>query len=195
MTGPLRGNLYELLGLGPRCSVEQIERAYRFCLELYGDGGLATYSLLNPSELKQARAQVREAYETLHDPSQRIDYDVRHGFLAVEIAPSPSAADQSLRLAASRAVARPADQHVLPEPVTGAVLREYRERRGINLREIADSTKVGLRYLEYIEGDRYSMLPAPVYLRGFLYEYARAIGLEPRRTVDSYLARLPKEEP
>ena len=36
-----------------------------------------------------------------------------------------------------------------------------------------------MRYLEYIEADRHALLPAPVYLRGFLQEYARATGLEP----------------
>ena len=35
-------------------------------------------------------------------------------------------------------------------------------------------------------------LPARVYLRGFLIEYARALGLEPGRTADGYLATLPK---
>src|SRR6185503_2980278 len=50
--------------------------------------------------------------------------------------------------------------HVLPEPITGAVLRRYREERGISLRDIANQSKIGTRYLEYIEGDRHDMLPA-----------------------------------
>jgi cytoskeletal protein RodZ len=77
---------------------------------------------------------------------------------------------------------------VLPEPVNGRVLKAFREEHGIRLREIADTTKITLRYLEYIEADRYSALPAAVYLRGFLQEYARAIGLDPRRTSEAYLA-------
>ena len=32
------GDLYAVLGLGPRASREQVERAYRFCLELFGMG-------------------------------------------------------------------------------------------------------------------------------------------------------------
>jgi hypothetical protein len=31
-----------------------------------------------------------------------------------------------------------------------------------------------------------------VYLRGFVQEYARCVGLEPGITAESYLARLPK---
>jgi cytoskeletal protein RodZ len=76
---------------------------------------------------------------------------------------------------------------LLPEPVSGAGLRRFREERGIELRRIAEQTKVGLRFLEYIEQDRHTLLPADVYLRGFLREYARVVGLEPARTAESYM--------
>jgi flagellar biosynthesis protein FlhG len=79
---------------------------------------------------------------------------------------------------------------VLAEPVTGPALRRFREQVGVTLREIATRSKVGVRYLEYIEQDRHRDLPAPVYLRGFLQEYARAVGLDPRRTAEAYLAQL-----
>jgi flagellar biosynthesis protein FlhG len=84
---------------------------------------------------------------------------------------------------------------VLPEPITGSVLRRYREERGVSLREIANQSKIGTRYLEYIEGDRLDMLPAAVYLRGFLQEYARALGLDPRRTANAYMAQFPRPWP
>jgi flagellar biosynthesis protein FlhG len=77
-------------------------------------------------------------------------------------------------------------------PVTGARLRRFREESGVSLKEIAERSKVGQRYLQYIEEDRHNDLPARVYLRGFLIEYARALGLEPARTADAYLATLPK---
>jgi cytoskeletal protein RodZ len=82
--------------------------------------------------------------------------------------------------------------NALDGPVTGARLRRFREESGVSLKEIAERSKVGQRYLQYIEDDRYNDLPARVYLRGFLIEYARALGLEPARTADAYLATLPK---
>ncbi|MCU0241446.1 MAG: helix-turn-helix domain-containing protein [Vicinamibacteria bacterium] len=200
MNGPWRGNFYELLGLRAGCGGEQIEKAYRFYLDLYAEGGLALYSLLSAEEMKQMRAQLREAFDTLRDPVKRIEYDLRHGMIAVAVTPEPGA---QLRLeyeAAAKGAstaARPTPKielQTLPEPVTGAALRAQRERRGVSLGEIAEHTKVSRRYLEYIESERFSMLPAAVYLRGFLAEYARAIGLDPKRTVDSYLLRVPKQE-
>jgi cytoskeletal protein RodZ len=79
-------------------------------------------------------------------------------------------------------------------PLTGADLKRIRESRGIALREIAVSSKIGLRFLEYIEEDRFKLLPPTVYLRGFLQEYARILGLDPRRAAEAYMSRLPVRE-
>ena len=65
-----------------------------------------------------------------------------------------------------------------------------RETRGLSLRHIAAVTKIGVRFLEYIEEDRFAFLPPPVYLRGFLQEYARLVGLDPREVADRYLERI-----
>ena len=179
--GVAGADLYAALGLEPRATSEEIERAYRFCLELYGEGGLAIYSLLEPSEAEQNRVLVREAYEILSDAEKRRSYDAAHGFLP------PEASALSFRPAAAGAQSAPPE---LPEQLTGADLRRLRESRGVSLRHIASVTKIGLRYLEYIEEDRFALLPAPVYLRGFLHEYARLVGIDPRRAADAYMSHL-----
>ena len=171
---------YRVLGLAPRASREQIERAYQFCREMYGPGSLATYSLLEPQEVEASRARVDEAYQVLADAGQRRTYDEALGVGAgpdpAWYLPEPS---------------QPGPEPVeLPEVVTGEVLRRIRETRGVSLRQIANVSKVGVRYFEYIEQDRFGNLPAPVYLRGFLQEYARMVGLDPRRVTESYLLRM-----
>lgn len=70
----------------------------------------------------------------------------------------------------------------------GNWLRRQREMREITLREIADTTKVSLRYLEAFEQDRFDALPAPVFARGFLREYARYVGLDPDEVVNHFLS-------
>jgi flagellar biosynthesis protein FlhG len=81
---------------------------------------------------------------------------------------------------------------VLPDPVTGADLRRFREERGIAIAKIVAESKVGTRTFEDIEADRFDRLPAPVYVRGFLQEYAKVVGLDPKATAESFLARMPK---
>jgi cytoskeletal protein RodZ len=70
----------------------------------------------------------------------------------------------------------------------GTWLRRQREMREIELREIADKTKISLRYLKAMEEDRFDVLPAAVFARGFLREYARYVGLNPDEVVNYYLA-------
>ena len=176
--------LYAVLGLEPRASAEQVERAYRFCLELYGEGAVATYSLIEPEEAEQQRTRVREAYEVLSDAARRSAYDAAQGFLPPDapLIPFPSV---GVTGGAGAAEAE------LPAVLTGADLRRLREARGMSLRHIASVTKIGLRYLEYIEDDRFAFLPAPVYLRGFLQEYARLVGIDQRLAAEAYMSRIP----
>ena len=42
----------------------------------------------------------------------------------------------------------------------GSWLRQQREARDIELREIADHTKISIRYLDALEKDRFDVLPA-----------------------------------
>ena len=63
---------------------------------------------------------------------------------------------------------------------SGPLLRQVREAIGIELREIAERSKIGMAYLHALEGEVFAKLPAAVYVRGFLAEYARALGPRPR---------------
>ena len=68
----------------------------------------------------------------------------------------------------------------------GDELRKEREIRGISLKEIADATKISKRFLEAIERNDHKTLPAPVFTRGFVREYARYLGLNAEEIVNRY---------
>jgi cytoskeleton protein RodZ len=76
----------------------------------------------------------------------------------------------------------------------GAWLRRQREVREISLREIAETSKISLRYLEALEQDRFDLLPASLFAKGFLREYAKFVGLDPDEVVNYYLSARPQEE-
>lgn len=188
---------YDVLGLDPRASPEQVEKAYRFCLDMYSEGAIATYSLLDRGEVDAARARIHHAYEVLSDAARRREYDLGLGITPPSASllpfPSPGAAPVAEEGGAAAVTEAPGAFDLPPGPVTGAELKRLREARGVTLREIAQASKIGIRFLEYIEGDRFPFLPASVYLRGFLHEYAKAVGLDPRRTAEAYMARVPKK--
>ncbi|MEL7059003.1 MAG: helix-turn-helix domain-containing protein [Acidobacteriota bacterium] len=77
----------------------------------------------------------------------------------------------------------------------GAWLRGQREMREIDLREIADSSKIGIRYLEALERGRFDVLPAPVFTKGFLRQYARYVGLDAEEVINYYLAARDADQP
>ncbi|HEX6159338.1 MAG TPA: RodZ domain-containing protein [Thermoanaerobaculia bacterium] len=68
----------------------------------------------------------------------------------------------------------------------GEELKREREIRGISLKEIADATKISKRFLEAIERNDHKTLPAPVFTRGFVREYARYLGLSVEDMVNRY---------
>lgn len=68
----------------------------------------------------------------------------------------------------------------------GEELRREREIRAISLKEIADATKISKRFLEAIENNDHKTLPAPVFTRGFVREYARYLGLNSEEMVNRY---------
>jgi cytoskeleton protein RodZ len=76
----------------------------------------------------------------------------------------------------------------------GPWLRRQREIREIDLQEIADRTKISVRYLKAMEQDRFDLLPGTVFARGFLREYARYVGLNPDEVVNFYLSTRETDE-
>jgi cytoskeletal protein RodZ len=84
----------------------------------------------------------------------------------------------------------PDQEPQIPQPSElasfGDELRREREIRGISLKEIADATKISKRFLEAIERNDHKTLPAPVFTRGFVREYARYLGLNAEEMVNRY---------
>ena len=68
----------------------------------------------------------------------------------------------------------------------GENLRRERELRGVNLRDIADATKISVRFLQALEQDRVDVLPGGIFQRSFVRQYAKHLGLDPDRMVTEF---------
>lgn len=85
----------------------------------------------------------------------------------------------------------------------GETLRREREVRGINLREVAEATKISVRFLQALETDRLDILPGGIFPRAFVRQYAAYLGLDPEKTVAEFIfaaggepaAAVPREVP
>jgi cytoskeleton protein RodZ len=69
----------------------------------------------------------------------------------------------------------------------GETLKRERELRQISQREIAEATKINLRYLDALERDDFRHLPGGVFNKGFVRAYAQFIGIDPETMVMAYL--------
>ena len=190
---------YELLEVSRDADAAEIERAYRMAQATYADDSLAIYSVLGEEDAGNLRERVELAYEVLSDPLRRRAYD---GSLGGE-APAPA----STGLAFELEHALPARNEPKPLPslglaafdeleaeggssmYDGARLRRARMRRGLELDQIAQVTKINPTYLRFLEEERFDDLPAAVYVRGFVAAYARCCGLDLGAVVPSYMER------
>ena len=81
----------------------------------------------------------------------------------------------------------------------GFELRQARERRGLSLQQISNTTKISLRVLQAIELSDESRLPAMVFTRSFVKTYATLVGLDPgdtaRRFLEQFAPPSPPEPP
>lgn len=71
----------------------------------------------------------------------------------------------------------------------GERLSKLRSEKRITLGEVSKSTRIQIKYLEYLEGGHYEKLPVDVYVKGFLKSYAQYLGVD-----ENYLIKLYERE-
>src|SRR3982751_2696130 len=75
----------------------------------------------------------------------------------------------------------------------GADLRRERERRGLALRTISESTKVSVALLEGLEADDISRWPGGIFRRAFVRAYAQCVGLDADEVFRRFERQFPVE--
>jgi len=68
----------------------------------------------------------------------------------------------------------------------GGLLKRSRTKQSKTLEEAAKTTRVHLHFLQALEDDDFSALPAEVFVRGFIKIYAGFLGLDPEDTIRHY---------
>lgn len=68
----------------------------------------------------------------------------------------------------------------------GAALRRRREDKKISLERIEATTRIRQRFLQAIEAGNVDELPEPIYIRGFIKQYAEALELDGTELANSF---------
>jgi flagellar biosynthesis protein FlhG len=202
---------YELLEVDPGATDEEIRRAVRRVREVYGHDSLVVPGLYNRERLTALHLRIDEAYETLIDEERRRAYDTAlfpegpprrlRSASSPPVGPAPSDRSgpiflhEDLSASASHqpvpATPRPPEPEISPTTeFTGALLKQLREARGIDLHAISHRTKITVAHLRAIEEETIKAMPAMVYVRGFLVEYARFMRLDVKRVLDTLYQKI-----
>lgn len=78
-------------------------------------------------------------------------------------------------------------------PLPGARLRQVREERGLSRRDVARELHLSTTFLTSLEEDDYDRLPEPPFVKGYLRNYARLLGLSGEELAGAYQQRLDED--
>lgn len=75
---------------------------------------------------------------------------------------------------------------------TGSFLKQIREYKNVTIERMAEMTRISKTQITAIENEDFPKLPADVYVRGYVYQYAKVLKLNPDQVAASYLLHFKK---
>ncbi len=175
----------------PDGTTAELKQRYRRLWEGYRrDNGLVSFVMDEPGRKRAVglleRANRRAAVEgntglslPRVDPAAVVDAAAVHR--SVDDVGTPNAAPKTAPLPSG-------GKH------PGARLRLARMGRSLGLRELSLRTRVGMKHIGAIENMNQRELPGPAYLRAYLTEIAKTLGLDGEAVVDEYVAYLESQK-
>jgi len=196
-----RFNYYDILEVNPQSSQNDITEAYHKARLTYSSDNPALYTIFTENEAREYLRMVEEAYSVLGNRTLRNIYDQKLGRGVREF---DKLSYESL-VQESR-VMRPADflkahrskpDYVIDQAMEdeirnatvfdGAFLRKVREYKKVTLEQLSTVTKVTPYYINALENMQPENLPAPVFVRGYIIQISRYLGLNEKKVVESYM--------
>lgn len=77
----------------------------------------------------------------------------------------------------------------------GPFLTKVRQYKKVELEQMSEKTRISKTYLNAVEKNDYSSLPAPVFVRGFIIQISRALGLDENKTAKGYMEKMKSVKP
>jgi len=205
---------YEILEIKPGAPQHEIHEAYRRAKETYSSDSPALYSMFSKDEARELLELIEEAFSTLSHQARRAAYDrqlSRQGDSQSANSDLPDLEPQQEGQAekeSEKEIRMP--EHVPdgfaktaygvyeideelenlienPETVNGPFLQKVRMYKQINLVQVSEVSRISKAYLGALEADDYEALPAPVFVRGFVVQVARILGMNEKKIADAYM--------
>lgn len=206
-----RKNYYEVLEIETNATPAQIEQAYLRSRNAYSGDSVALYSLMTRDECEFFLGQIEEAYSVLGFPEKRKEYDRirgfnQSGFAPIADTPAPKSEMQYedfgsnlIEAKVSKITAQKKfgldytendemDQKIANcTEYTGQFLKQIREYKNVPIERMAEMTRISKTHLQALEDENLAKLPAEVYVRGYVYQYAKVLKLNPENVAASFI--------
>lgn len=195
----LKYNYYDILEVSHHCPQHEVTGAYERAKSTYSGENPAIYTIFSEDEARELLKLVEEAYSVLGNKTLRSLYDEKISQNGIKI---EDLSYESLKMQSQ--VSLPEK----PKPTakieyrkdesfeneiadkdewTGEFLKKIREYKNIPLERMSEITKISAYYINAIENNDSANLPAPVFVRGYVGQVAKVLGLDEKRVCDSYM--------
>ena len=201
----MKSNFYEILELNTNSAQHEITTAYERAKNTYSGENPAIYTIFSDQEARELLSMIEEAYSILGNKTLRNIYDQR---LLGQSKINPEDLTYDSILNASRLIFKDSKidtkkisfvrNEVLEQEIadcaewTGEMIRKVREYKNITLERISEIIKVNSYYIKAIEAMTPNNLPAPVFVRGYVLQMAKELGLNSKNVADSYMKNYSK---
>lgn len=215
-------NYYDILEVSTSATQHDILLAYQKAMLTYSNNNMAIRSAFSEAEIAELKKIVEEAFLVLSNQNYRNIYEERLNaksysasdvtFNAIksstEITDQANAVEKLIQkhaeLQSHKAKPIPVDEKFEVdaefeleikncEVWSGEFLKKVREYKKISIDTLQESTKVNPWYIRALEAMDFKNLPATVFVRGYIIQLAKELGLNEKNVADSYM-KLYKEK-
>lgn len=201
----MKSNFYEILELNTNAAQHEITTAYERVKTTYSGDNPAIYTIFSDQEARELLSMIEEAYSILGNKTLRNIYDQR---LLGQSKINPEDLTYDSILNASRLIFQESKVDIkkasfvrneeLEKEIAdcdnwnGDMLKKVREYKNVTLERLSEIIKVNSYYIKAIEAMTPNNLPAPVFVRGYVVQMAKELGLDNKLVADSYMKNYSK---
>lgn len=194
-------NYYDILEVSPHCAQHEVTTAYERARTTYSGENPAIYTIFSEEEARDLLKLVEEAYSVLGNKTLRAIYDeklaqagVKHSDLSYESLkaqsqihvpekpnkPHQGKIEYSIDESFEKEIASLIDWN-------GDWIKKVREYKKLPLERMSEVTKISAYYINAIEKCDPTNLPAPVFVRGYVSQISKVLGLNEKAVCDGYM--------
>lgn len=199
MASPRGTNYYEVLELSTNAAQHEITTAYDRARRTYSGDNPAIYTIFSEKEARELLKLIDEAYAVLGNKTLRTIYDQRllgNNSVGLELSydsiltasrqnfPEP----REIEIKANYKIDEAFEAEIKEKAVwLGQDLKKVRDYKGISIEKMSEKTKVNAFYITAVETMDKTNLPASVFVRGYVVQISKFLGLDEKSVTDSYM--------